>query len=299
MDGRNAPSVREPVRAGSFYPGDADACAREADRCLAAGGTAPEGLLGGIAPHAGWAFSGPTAGRLFRALADAPRPFRSVLFFGAVHTAGAVAPALHPEGAWRTPLGDVPVDAELNDALRREAADLLRVDARPHAREHSVEVLVPLAQRAIPGLAISALAVPPAPDAVHLGRAAARAIAALDRDVAFVASTDLTHYGASYYGFAPMGTGEEALRWVRDENDARMVDRFLRLDAEGILKEASTHHSACGAGAAAAAAACAAALGARRGILLHYTTSHDARPLGPPTDFVGYAAVAFAGGGRP
>ena len=47
-------------------------------------------------------------------------------------------------------------------------------------------------------------------------------------------------------------------------------------------------------GAVAATMAFAPAAGARRGLLLDYTTSHDEMPRGEPTDFVGYAGVAFS-----
>jgi AmmeMemoRadiSam system protein B len=289
--------VRRPVRAGTFYPADGASCASEIDRFLEAEGGPVADPLGGIAPHAGWIFSGPTAGRVFRALRDSGKSFSRFLFFGAVHTAGGFTHALWPEGAWETPLGEVPVDAALNGALVKEAGGLVEVDADAHRSEHSVEVLVPFVRHLFPEAAIAVLSVPPSPKAIEVGEAVGRAASSLPGETALLASSDLTHYGASSYGFAPKGTGEEALAWVREENDARIIDKFTKLDAPGILTEASTRRSACGAGAAAAAVAAARALGARRGVLVEYTTSHDARPTGPPTDFVGYAGVVFEGGG--
>ncbi|MCU0722397.1 MAG: AmmeMemoRadiSam system protein B [Planctomycetes bacterium] len=293
--------VREPVVAGAFYPGDPEACAREADACLAPApgpaGPAPR-LLGGIAPHAGWAYSGRTAGRLFRALLDGGPPPDAFLFLSAQHAFGPARPAVWTGAAWATPLGDAPVDGALTRALLDEARGLASADARPHEEEHSAEVLLPLALRLFPGASFAFALVPPADGAVRFGEAAARAVRASGRRVAVIASTDLTHYGPNY-GFVPVGVGPEALAWVRNENDARIVARFLALDGPGILREAAASRSACGAGAAAAGAACARALGAARGVLLEYTTSHDVRPRGRPVDFVGYAAVGFDAGGAP
>ncbi|MHC4778890.1 MAG: AmmeMemoRadiSam system protein B, partial [Planctomycetota bacterium] len=96
--------TRQPVRAGTFYPASPEDCAAEADRLVAHVPEAVSDPIGGIAPHAGWNFSGPTAGRLFRALKESGKPFETVLFFGAVHTSASFANALHPGGAWRTPL---------------------------------------------------------------------------------------------------------------------------------------------------------------------------------------------------
>ncbi len=290
--------TREPVRAGSFYPAGAKACAEQVDAFTEGPASPVADPLGGIAPHAGWVFSGPTAGKLFKALKDSGEPFSSFLFFGAVHAAFLEGAALYPGGAWRTPLGEVKVDEALNRALLEKGDGLIGADGEAHRAEHSVEVLVPFVQRLFPEASIAVVATPPFPRAPEAGRAAAEAIRSLGRSVAVVASTDLTHYGRSFYGFAPKGTGEEALRWVKEENDARVIEKFTALDPEGILQEAASHHNACGAGAAAAAAACARGLGAKRGVLLEYTTSHDVRPSGPPTDFVGYASVAFEGGGR-
>ncbi|MHC5080468.1 MAG: AmmeMemoRadiSam system protein B [Planctomycetota bacterium] len=291
-------TVRTPVRAGTFYPAHPDVCAQEIDGHLAGEVPVLRDVLGGLAPHAGWSFSGPTAGRLFRTLRDGGKTYDAFLLFGAVHTAIGFTNALYPEGAWETPLGALPVDAELNRLLLEEGNGLLVADAGSHAHEHSVEVLLPFVKHLYPKASIAVLAVPPSPDAPRVGEIASRAIAASGKSVAFIASTDLTHYGASYYGFAPKGSGEEALAWVKEENDARIIERFLQLDPQGILKEASMRHSACGAGAAAAAVACARARGAKEGVLLAYTTSHDVHPSGVPTDFVGYAAVAFEGGGE-
>ena len=107
-----------------------------------------------------------------------------------------------------------------------------------------------------------------------------------------VGTTDLTHYGRAYYGFAPAGAGERALEWAR-ANDEQVLDLILAMRAEDIVAEAAAHHNACGGGAIAGTIAAARALGAEKGYLLEYTTSHDVMPRGPATDFVGYAAIVF------
>jgi AmmeMemoRadiSam system protein B len=91
---------------------------------------------------------------------------------------------------------------------------------------------------------------------------------------------------------APAGSGEPALAWTRT-NDQRLLDLVTAMRMDEIVDEAERHHNACGAGAIAAAMGCAAELGAARGVLLDHTTSHQVRPLGPPSDLVGYGAVVF------
>ena len=56
--------VRSPAVAGVFYPGDADALAEAVDRLVAGAPDPPPGdpPTAVIAPHAGYRYSGPTAG---------------------------------------------------------------------------------------------------------------------------------------------------------------------------------------------------------------------------------------------
>ena len=104
-------------------------------------------------------------------------------------------------------------------------------------------------------------------------------------------STDLTHYGPSY-DFAPEGSGEAAVRWVREVNDRRFIDAVVALDGEEAVRLALRERSACSAGAAAAAIAFARAGGATAARLLHYRTSLDVMPA---ASFVGYAAILLGG----
>lgn len=84
---------------------------------------------------------------------------------------------------------------------------------------------------------------------------------------------------------------------MREENDRRMVDLMLRLDAEAAVPEAENRANACGAGAVAATLAAARELGASCGRLVHYTTSCDVmreRMGSQGMDAaVGYAGVVF------
>ena len=78
-----------------------------------------------------------------------------------------------------------------------------------------------------------------------------------------------------------------------EDNDRRIIERAEQLDAEGVLAEALSNHNACGGGAFAAGVAAAKDLGASRGVLLRYTTSHDVMPEGPFRMAVGYAGMLF------
>jgi AmmeMemoRadiSam system protein B len=182
---------RRPAAAGSFYPDDPAALARLVDRLLAGAAeeTSAPRARALIAPHAGYVYSGQVAAVGYVRLARAHR----VLLLGPAHFValrGCVAPAAD---AWTTPLGVVPIDAELRDRASRLGA---RVDDRPHEPEHALEVQLPFLQRVLPdGFSILPVAVGVSgpPDVADL-------IGGLADDTAstvVVVSTDLSHYHAS------------------------------------------------------------------------------------------------------
>jgi len=285
--------VRSPVVAGRFYPHRRADCVREIESCLPQ--RLPSGLpspiVAGIVPHAGWSFSGPTAAQVYAAIHSQRSPATFVLL-SAMHGWNALRPAVYGSGAWSTPLGEAPVDAELAQAVLDAGGGLLVDSPAAHDGEHSAEVQVPFIQHLFPQAHILPILVPPDEEAVGVGAVLAQAVAAAQKDVVVIGTTDLTHYGAMYYGFAPAGTGSAALEWTR-ANDARIIRLMLQMKAEDIVAESRAHRNACGGGAVAATVAAARALGAQKGVLLEYTTSHHVMPRGEATDFVGYAAVVF------
>jgi hypothetical protein len=288
--------IREPVVAGQFYPATSASCTREIEALLPreAPEEAPERPVAGIVPHAGWVFSGATALRVLDAIRRRRTP-RTFVLFGAVHSP-IRASAVFSHGGWQTPLGLVEVDERLAGEVLARAGHLLQDNPVAHENEHSLEVQLPFIRHLFPEARIVPISVLPTPQAAEIGRLAAQAIQGLAADAVCLGSTDLTHYGPAY-GFAPKGFGAAALRWVREENDRRMVDLMSRLDAEAVVEEAREHLNACGAGAVAATLAAARELGAAKGYVLRYTTSADVmRDEMGRTDSsatVGYAGVVF------
>jgi hypothetical protein len=289
--------VREPVVAGRFYPGTREPCLREI-RGLAPAlppADVPAHPVAGIVPHAGWMFSGATALAVLEAIRSRRSP-KTFVIFGAVHDPRVRRNALFPHGAWETPLGLVEVDERLAGEILAIAGDVVSDDPEAHENEHSIEVQLPLIHHVFPEARVVPIAAPPTAKAVPLGRAVAQAIRNAGADAVCLGSTDLTHYGPMY-GFMPHGTGAAGLRWMRNENDRRMLDLMERMDAEGAVAEAEARSNACGSGAVAATLAAARELGAARGVIVEYTTSADVmrqRMGREETDAaVGYAGVVF------
>ncbi|MCK6484221.1 MAG: AmmeMemoRadiSam system protein B [Phycisphaerae bacterium] len=291
-------SVRTPVVAGRFYADEEHVCRRDLRDCLPAQADAlPKEAIpvGGIMPHAGWMCSGAVAGSVIAAIGARRRP-TTVVIFGAVHVYMGPDAAVYARGAWGTPLGMIEIDEPLAARIIEESDGLIRDDRGAHSAEHSIEVEVPFVQHAWPEARLVPIMVQPDERATTIGKTVGRACRAVNADVVFLGSTDLTHYGPSY-GFTPEGIGREGLEWARRVNDRRMIDLMLALRADEITHEAMQHHNACGAGAIAATMAACRELGATRADLLTHTTSFEVlfpRFHQPMDDAVGYAGVVFS-----
>jgi len=289
--------TRIPVVSGQFYPADHDSCIAEIQQCLddyPLPDNLPEKIVAGIVPHAGWTFSGPLAALVFNAIKQQNKTVDTFVVFGAAHSYYGNTPAVFDKGAWSTPLGDIAIDTELADALIESGAVVSNTAA--HNNEHSMEVQMPFIQHLFPYAKIVPVLSPPTEESIEAGFVVASLIAADDeRSIVAIGSTDLTHYGPRY-GFAPMGTGQDALDWATNVNDKEFIDLALQVKPKEMLDSANTNFNACGPGAAAAAVEVAKQLGRKKGTLLAHTNSNEImikKMARRSEESVGYAAIVF------
>ena len=182
-------TVRQAVVSGSFYPKDPVVLREAVDRYLASAkkvSTIPKAI---IAPHAGYVYSGPVAASVYRSLENCKKPIERVVLVGPSHRVGFEGFALSSAAFYSTPLGDIQVDTDAQNAL----VDLpsVAVIDEAHASEHSLEVQLPFLQQVLDRFKL----VP-----VVVGTASAdRAAELLDRlwgseETLVVISSDLSHY---------------------------------------------------------------------------------------------------------
>jgi AmmeMemoRadiSam system protein B len=261
-------SIRPPFVAGTFYPEPASELRRQVEAFLGRGPKTP--ALAVVAPHAGYVYSGGVAGR---AIGAAEIPARVVLLcFN--HGGRGAEVAIWPEGAWRTPLGDVPVDAALAERLRKACPEA-EFDESGHLGEHSGEVLVPFLQGARPDVRIVPVALSAGLDRSALLTSFGAALAGIREEFLVVASTDLNHY-------------EDLETTLR--KDAAALREIEALDAEGLASALRRERiSMCGYAPVLATIAFARARGARRARTLAHATSGDVS--GEMDRVVGYAGV--------
>ena len=250
-------SVRQPDVAGSFYPAGAEALAREVDEALV--GDAKERPAAVVVPHAGYVYSGKVAGATYGRV-DLPRDV-VILCFN--HRGRGGDFAIWPEGAWRTPLGDAPINAELASRIR-DGFDGAEFDETGHRGEHSGEVQVPFLQRMRSDVRIVPIALSTGLDDATFGRLRdfGRALAELKDDFLVVCSTDLNHY-------------EDQKTTVK--KDEAVIREIEKMDAEGLRRTlASQKVSMCGYAPTIAAIEYGRAKGVTEGRTVMHATSGDA-----------------------
>lgn len=283
-------TVRESVIAGTWYPGSAPALRQSVEGYLdrVSPAQAPSKVVALVSPHAGYAYSGPTAAHAFAQVRGAD--YARVVLIGPLHRPirgsrlGAwMTPA---EDAYRTPLGDVRLDRNFIAELgQRIPLTVVRGD-----QEHSLEIELPFLQVALSGsspeggfqlvpiMAGEYIGDPGTP--AHVERmAAALAELCADGTSLLVASTDLTHL-------------EDYAEVVRIDLTLRaLVDAF---DVAGLSAALQSEQvQACGAVGLVTVLRAAQKLGARRSQVLGYTTSGDVTGnKRPGTYCVGYMAAA-------
>ncbi|MDJ0781395.1 MAG: AmmeMemoRadiSam system protein B [Desulfosarcinaceae bacterium] len=279
--------LRKAMFAGSWYPDRAEICQREIDGFLAEGRdwASPEGaLVGGVVPHAGWYYSGSLACNVIQRLA-ASTDTDLVAIFG-MHLPRGAANVMMADGAWETPFGPLAIATEIAADLKAQ----FRFDietAIAFQPDNTIELQLPFIKYFLPDARILPIGIPPQTASLPIGTAVVKAAQKRGLSLKVIGSTDLTHYGRNY-GMRSHGSGAEALTWVRDRNDRRIIEAMLALDGPRIIDEARDHQNACCAGAAATAVTAAAALGATNPVALHYTTSHE---KSPGDSFVGYVGI--------
>ena len=272
-----ARSVFEPVVAGQFYPADPVKLGSMVRSYIDGAGrpTLKGEVYGLIAPHAGYIYSGPTAGHAYRDVKG--NRYDVVVLVAPSHTSSLAGVAVLDMDAYRTPLGEVPIDREKIRALMDQAPWIDHVPAL-FAREHSLEVQLPFIQAALaPGFKLIPV-VMGSPDPL-LAEAFSEVLARQFRgkSVLYVASSDMSHY-LTYDQAKEMDKG--TLEILRSGEIGTLVHRCSKRESE-----------LCGLGPVQVMMHLARKMGIEGGAVLKYENSGDT--AGARDRVVGYAAVAF------
>lgn len=300
-----AQNIRRPAVAGQFYERDANGLRADIARCMAeAGRLAPLSAdtiagQGGqsvvqavIVPHAGYVFSGAVAASAFMRLPSDAR-YDHIFLLGPSHHAYVDGASVNNAfTAYRTPLGDVPVDTALCDALIRSSS-VFSCLPEAHNREHCLEVELPFLQTRLQD-------VPPIVPVIigterlsQLTEIADALRPYFNARNLFVISSDFSHYPSYADALVADGNMAEGLR------SGSLRDFIAAQHKNGSLGLRNLSTSACGAcaidvllllaGDSAAAGQMAPGLRLRH---VAYRNSGDS-PYGGKDEVVGYHAFVL------
>lgn len=189
-------AIRPAAVAGMFYPADAGELAGEIRSLLSGVNTRsvstqsdmvlPKAL---IVPHAGYIYSGPIAASAYRLLEPLRNKVKRVLIFGPSHRVAFSGLALPTWDAFATPLGNIEVDRQAADVAKTLPG--VRLDDRPQALEHSLEVQLPFLQSVLDDFRILPVAI-----GMVSAQRVAECMHALwgEEETLIVVSSDLSHY---------------------------------------------------------------------------------------------------------
>lgn len=269
-------AVREPILAGTWYPGSPATLKRQVEEFLDQAKTPPiKGrLVALIAPHAGYVYSGQVAAHAYKSLGG--QKFQTVVILAPSHQARFTGAALWEGDGFRTPLGLVPLDRGLMADIHKSNPQI-RYLPEAHAREHAIEIQLPFLQTVMPGFSLVPMVLGDQDWASCQTVANAIADSIQGKSVLVLASSDLSHYHP--YGKA-------------GQLDQIVLDRVNAFDAQGLSRSLERGEcEACGGGPIVTAMLIARRLGADSARVLYHANSGDVS--GDRDRVVGYMAAAL------
>jgi hypothetical protein len=262
--------VREPTVAGMFYPGEAGSLKSDMSRLIPVSEERRR-VVGLIAPHAGYVYSGACAGKAY-ARVEIPA---SVIILGVNHRGFGYSFAVDGHQYWQTPLGNASIDTELAEKLV-EQSRIFQIDSNAGRQEHSLEVQVPFIQTLKPEAKIVPITVSSA-NLDDLLTAGTELGELLDKEesVMMVASTDMSHYIDAR---------------TADIQDQKAIDKIMNLNPDGLFKVVIQEDiSMCGVAPTVIMLTAARKAGARKAEIVEYT--HSGKVSGDYGQVVAYLSV--------
>ncbi len=265
-----------------WYPSDPDELRQLLAQLLAKVTTPPVAgeLMGLIAPHAGYAFAGPTSAYSYAQLAG--RSFERVIAIGPSHFQDFGPEAVTHSDYYQTPLGQIALDADAVNQLGRR----IGIHFIPREHEHSLEMQLPFLQHQLGTFKLVPIMMShpfyiyglPAYNDCEALSAALKPM--LDDKTLLVASSDLSHLH-SYDAVTYFDQGTENL--IEEYNIGGLVDYMVN---EGECR-------ACGDVAIITLLLAARLRGANKVRVLYRTNSGEVTGMKEEGQYtVGYMAAA-------
>jgi AmmeMemoRadiSam system protein B len=271
------PNIRQPAVAGLFYPGSKIDLDRELARFLE---SAPEievpgRIIGIVAPHAGYIYSGGVAARAYRQILDSD--INIVAVISPSHREYFTEISIFSGSEYITPLGSIPVAKSLALELSETNPQIILSEKGHRFEEHALEVQLPFLQKVLDIFQL--LPIVMGEHSLDNIETLAKGLAQVlnNQKALLVASSDLSHFYNS----------------VKAESMDKLVhEKIAAFDADGLFQEIQSGTcEMCGGGPVVAVMKACQILGAKNAKVLMYR--HSGEVTGDKSEVVGYLSALF------
>ncbi len=278
--------------AGSWYPGNKNDLIKELDSYFSdkkyGPGELPKSLnqstrsiIGGTSPHAGYIYSGCCAANTYLNLFRERVP-DTIVILGTDHQ-GIRKVFMLDEGEWETPLGNLKVDDEITKKILEMSKIIVDDRTMFSIGEHNIEIQLPFIKycagnKEVKIVPITITTLIDLEKLTQIAKDITAAIANTQKDIVFVASSDMSHEQVS---------SKEELK-VFKERDQQFIDGFTNLNPQKTFTP-YPHASICGKQSITTLVLIGKILHAKNGTLLKYYTSSE------KTGHFGYCVGYFSG----
>lgn len=268
--------LRKSIIAGSWYPGNPEILKKDIEKYFTAVPDLdlPGEVIGLVAPHAGYVYSGQIAAYAYKLIRGVK--YDAVIVVGPSHRVAFRGVSILSKGGYETPLGVVPVAEDLARDIKKASRAVDDIPAA-HLQEHSLEIQLPFLQVALGNFSFVPLVMGDQNAETCYDLADAICKAAQNKKILIVGSSDLSHF----HNYNTAG-----------QLDGVVLKHLQNGDAEGLLESLDKDIcEACGGGPMVVAMLVARRLGAVKSRLLRYANSGDV--TGDKSSVVGYTASVY------
>ena len=282
---------RKAVVAGSFYAANRQSLEAQIKNCFLheiGPGALPTDeqkkerkIMGIVAPHAGFMYSGPIAAHSYLQLSFEKAP-RTIIILGPNHRGLGGDVSLMSSGQWQTPLGIIDIDQSIiREIMAYDQKKIFRDDFQAQLFEHSIEVQLPFLQFIYPTSKFKIIPITIVNQRLDLMEYLAGILYEIIKDkyqdFLLIASSDFTHYEE-----------QESTK----HKDFEGIKEILKMDTDLFYRTIRNNNaSICGPGPISVVMETCKKLGINQGKLLKYATSGDVS--GMFDQVVGYASIIF------
>ncbi|MCF7911296.1 MAG: AmmeMemoRadiSam system protein B [Candidatus Cloacimonetes bacterium] len=274
--------TRKPAVSGKWYPSNPQELANDLkdylDKAELSETQNQLEPLGIMVPHAGYMFSAPVAAWCYKLLEN--KKYDTVILLGSSHHYAAGIVSVYDGDKLQTPLGEIPVDRKLAQQIIAGHPHIDCNDAI-HAIEHSNEAQLPFLQYLLKDFQVVSILTSTNDKKLLLDTADIiyQAIAASDKKVLLVLSTDMSHF--HNYDLAK-------------KMDQETIDLIITEQWQTLAKKINWRDcELCGFHAFEIFQKIMQLSGSDKPVLLQYANSGDAHPEYGLDSVVGYGAIVF------